>query len=57
MHRGLAPAMKAAMNLIGVPVGEPYPPYRSLTPEETAALAAFLKTTVLANRPFAAAAE
>jgi 4-hydroxy-tetrahydrodipicolinate synthase len=57
MHRGLAPAMKAAMNLIGVPVGEPYPPYRSLTPEEATALAAFLKTTVLANRPLAAAAE
>src|SRR5712691_5754522 len=57
MHRGLAPAMKAAMNLIGVPVGEPYPPYRSLTREETTALAAFLKTTVLAKRPFAAAAE
>src|SRR3989442_1677406 len=37
MHRGLAPAMKAAMNLIGVPVGEPYPPYRSLTREETMA--------------------
>jgi 4-hydroxy-tetrahydrodipicolinate synthase len=57
MHRGLAPAMKAAMNLIGVPAGEPYPPYRSLTPEETAALAAFLKTTVLARRPLVEAAE
>jgi len=57
MHRGLAPAMKAAMNLIGVPVGEPYPPYRSLTREETTALAAFLKTTVLAKRPLVEAAE
>ena len=28
MHRGLAPAMKAAMNLIGIPVGDPYPPSR-----------------------------
>ncbi len=26
MHRGLGPVMKAAMNLIGIPVGKPYPP-------------------------------
>jgi 4-hydroxy-tetrahydrodipicolinate synthase len=57
MHRGLAPAMKAAMNLIGVPVGAPYPPYGSLTPDETTALAAFLKTTVLSKRSFVEAAE
>jgi 4-hydroxy-tetrahydrodipicolinate synthase len=50
MHRGLAPAMKAAMNLIGIPVGDPYPPYAPLTREETAALAAFLRTTALAHR-------
>src|ERR1700680_4246349 len=30
MHRGLAPAMKAAMNLIGIPGGEAYPPYAGL---------------------------
>lgn len=56
MHRGLAPVMKAAMNVIGVDVGAPYPPYPALTRDETAALAAVLKTTVLAGR-FAAAAE
>jgi 4-hydroxy-tetrahydrodipicolinate synthase len=50
MHRGLAPAMKAALNLIGIPVGEPYPPYTGLTREEMAALAATLRTTVLAPR-------
>ncbi len=50
MHRGLAPVMKAALNLIGVPVGEPYPPYASLTREETEALAGVLRTTVLAHR-------
>lgn len=50
MHRGLAPAMKAAMNLIGIPVGEPYPPYVSLSRDEMAALAAVLRTTVLADR-------
>ena len=50
MHRGLAPVMKAALNLIGVPVGAPYPPYASLSNEEMSALAAFLRTTVLASR-------
>jgi 4-hydroxy-tetrahydrodipicolinate synthase len=57
MHRGLAPAMKAAMNLIGVTVGQPYPPYTPLTPDETTALAALLKTTVLAKRQLVQAAE
>ena len=57
MHRGLAPAMKAAMNLIGIPVGEPYPPYVAPTPDETRALAALLKTTVLGKRMLAEAAE
>jgi 4-hydroxy-tetrahydrodipicolinate synthase len=50
MHRGLAPVMKAAMNLIGIPAGEPYPPYAPLSREESAALAAVLRTTVLAER-------
>lgn len=50
MHRGLAPVMKAALNLIGVPVGAPYPPYASVSNEEMSALAAFLRTTVLASR-------
>jgi 4-hydroxy-tetrahydrodipicolinate synthase len=50
MHRGLAPVMKAAMNLIGVPVGDPYPPYAPLNRDEMAALAHVLRTTVLADR-------
>ena len=50
MHRGLAPAMKAAMNLIGIPVGEPYPPYAPLSRDEMAALATTLRGTVLAPR-------
>jgi len=57
MHRGLAPVMKAAMNLIGVPAGAPYPPYAPLGPEELDALADFLKTTVLAPRLLVEAAE
>jgi 4-hydroxy-tetrahydrodipicolinate synthase len=50
MHRGLAPVMKAAMNLIGIPVGEPYPPYAPLSRAEIGALDALLRTTVLAGR-------
>ena len=50
MHRGLAPTMKAAMNLIGVPAGDPYPPYAPLSRDEMTSLAATLQTTVLAPR-------
>ena len=50
MHRGLAPVMKAAMNLIGVPAGNPYPPYGSLTKDEINVLTATLRETVLAHR-------
>jgi 4-hydroxy-tetrahydrodipicolinate synthase len=57
MHRGLAPVMKAAMNQIGIQVGDPYPPYAPLTREEMNELAACLKTTVLAQRKLVEAAE
>jgi 4-hydroxy-tetrahydrodipicolinate synthase len=50
MHRGLAPTMKAAMNLIGIQVGEPYPPYTSLTREEMQAMAGVLRATALGKR-------
>ena len=50
MHRGLTATMKTAMRLIGLSVGDLYPPYVSLDAGETAALADFLKTTVLAKR-------
>jgi 4-hydroxy-tetrahydrodipicolinate synthase len=48
--------MKAAMNLIGIPAGEPYPPYSPLSREEMTAMAATLKATVLGPRFKAAAA-
>lgn len=57
MHRGLTPTMKAAMRIIGVPVGDPYPPYAALDADEVKALEAFLKTTLLAKRGLASAAE
>ena len=50
MHRGLAPAMKAAMHMIGVDAGEPYPPYVSLNPDELADMEAVFRDTVLAPR-------
>ena len=50
MHRGLTATMKAAMRLIGVPVGDLYPPYVSLDPAEMADLEKLLKSTVLARR-------
>ncbi len=56
MHYGLAPTMKAAMNLIGVPAGDPYPPYAPISGEDLTALAAYLKSTVLGPRVAAAAA-
>lgn len=55
MHRGLAPVMKAALNLIGISVGAPYPPYAPLSRDEISALAAVLRDTVLADRLTAAA--
>jgi dihydrodipicolinate synthase/N-acetylneuraminate lyase len=50
MHRGLAPTMKAAMNLIGIPAGDPYPPYAPLSRDELTAMAAVLKNTILGHR-------
>lgn len=50
MHRGLAPVMKAAMQLIGVDAGAPYPPYVSLTPAELADMEATFRSSVLAPR-------
>ena len=45
------------MNLIGVPAGDPYPPYAPLAADEMHALADYLKTTVLVHRQFVRAAE
>ena len=50
MHRGLTPTMKAAMRLIGLDMGDPYPPYAPLDRDEMKALQAVLDTTLLARR-------
>ncbi|MGE3935972.1 MAG: dihydrodipicolinate synthase family protein [Rhodospirillaceae bacterium] len=47
MAHGLAPVMKAAMEIAGCPVGDPYPPFEGLPAEDKKALAAYLKTTSL----------
>lgn len=47
MGKGLAPVMKAAMEIVGIPLGDPYPPFPALSKDEKAALAAHLKTTCL----------
>ena len=49
MAKGLAPVMKAAMEIVGCPLGDPYPPYQPLTSEEKGALAEHLKNTSLFN--------
>ncbi|MFL6799229.1 MAG: dihydrodipicolinate synthase family protein [Xanthobacteraceae bacterium] len=56
MHRGLAPVMKAAMQLIGVPAGTPYPPYAALSAEEVSGLRAVLEKTALGRRLHTSAA-
>jgi 4-hydroxy-tetrahydrodipicolinate synthase len=50
MHRGLTPTMKAAMRLIGLDMGDPYPPYAALDKDELKALETLLGTTLLARR-------
>lgn len=47
MHNGLTPVMKAAMNILGIPAGDPYPPYPPISGEEHQALVEYLKTTDL----------
>ena len=45
MHRGLAPTLKAAMKILGRPVGDPYPPFGQFSADERADLARYLATT------------
>jgi 4-hydroxy-tetrahydrodipicolinate synthase len=47
VHKGLAPVMKAAMRIVGLEVGDPYPPFQSLDAGERALLEDYLKTTCL----------
>ena len=48
--KGLAPVMKAAMELIDIPLGDPYPPFPALTAEEKRALGEALRRTSLLRK-------
>ena len=47
MHNGLTPTMKAAMKILGIPMGDPDPPYPPIGGQELQALEDYLKTTDL----------
>ncbi|VFR33207.1 4-hydroxy-tetrahydrodipicolinate synthase [plant metagenome] len=47
MKHGLMPTMKASLKLLGVPAGDPYPPFPPIAGEELQALADYLETTDL----------
>ncbi len=48
--KGLAPVMKAAMEYIGLPLGDPYPPFPALTEDEKSALNKALSRTSLVKK-------
>lgn len=50
MHHGLLPVMKAAMQVIGVSAGDPYPPFKPIRGREFEELAACLNATDLMNK-------
>lgn len=47
MHRGLTPTLKAAMEILGRPCGDPFPPYSPLPAEEKETLRQYLMSTDL----------
>ncbi len=49
MHRGLMPTMKAALHALGRGIGEPYPPFGTLTDDEAAQIATYLQSTDLSH--------
>jgi len=50
MHNGLTPTMKAAMKILGISAGDPYPPFPPISGEELKALETYLKTTDLMRK-------
>ena len=47
MGKGLAPVLKAGMEIIGLSMGDPYPPFQPLNSKEKESLAAALRKTCL----------
>jgi 4-hydroxy-tetrahydrodipicolinate synthase len=48
--KGLAPVMKAAMEYINLPLGDPYPPFPALTADEKKAVNEALSKTSLVKK-------
>lgn len=51
MQYGLAPVMKASLEWLGVPCGQPYPPYRAIEGADLDALHNYLATIEIAGAP------
>ncbi|MEE2996125.1 MAG: dihydrodipicolinate synthase family protein [Pseudomonadota bacterium] len=47
MSYGLAPALKAAMEVVGLPLGDPYPPFKPVSEGDKEAMREYLQTTYL----------
>ena len=47
MGYGLAPALKAAMEIVGLPLGKPYPPFKAVSDADMAAMREYLQGTYL----------
>ncbi|PPR09460.1 MAG: 4-hydroxy-tetrahydrodipicolinate synthase [Alphaproteobacteria bacterium MarineAlpha11_Bin1] len=47
MSYGLAPALKAAMEVVGMPLGDPYPPFKPVSDGDKAAMREYLQGTYL----------
>jgi 4-hydroxy-tetrahydrodipicolinate synthase len=47
MQYGLAPALKAAMEIVGLSLGDPYPPFKPVPDADKAKMAEYLRTTYL----------
>jgi len=47
MGYGLTPTMKAAMEIVGLPLGDPYPPFKPVSDAEKEKMRVYLETTFL----------
>ncbi|MBL0422638.1 dihydrodipicolinate synthase family protein [Ramlibacter sp. AW1] len=47
MHHGLTPTLKAALKILGISAGDPYPPYPPISGKDLQALEAYIKRTDL----------
>ena len=50
MHNGLTPTMKAAMKILNISAGDPYPPYKAIGGDELKALEKYIATTDLVKK-------